>query len=603
MKRIEKDIKKKSAQLIESSLPEIDSLDNIPVKTKKAHSLPLFLVPAGLVTVAIVAIVVPLSLKHPLPIVQPSGSTNNSSVNGHSNNNSGLTSYRPPINTTHKYDYNLGGYIPALNSFNEFAYYSYIAYDSYDVAANNMLLSPKKIMETKADKDEEEVDNHTRYVDKYGRTHYPISLDGPATFSNFIFFEFDTTNNLFLEQRIGNGHIRGLAISTNIFDEDMLILKNGENYYSCLINGAGTYNHGNKAFMEFSAHKTIEGFDVVKDTTNKRYLTLLFDGEDERQIYYDQLSSINIEGETFNIDPSTVLYDDASVVCTVEGLREQFALDLDFRYVDEYGGGDELIYDANQTEAFTFTLEEFTGVFSVAGNALYLDETKILDLNGTSKIYASEINKDAHRELVFETFEKTKRMIEIFDVKNNVSLYRKAVSEINSIYDCYLDMMNERLVVKLFEPGETDESYLADYGYFGYRGKDGVSVLWQNLFELSSFRLSRVLEIDGETPVTSNDYYYVFESETPYIIEMKMTKYGSTNMPFPDEKHPIRCIRFNNIDNMPNQEPSWTLISANDGVYQYQIIFHESGYSYYNISFLHYSFELKAAVDVEFPQE
>ena len=587
MKRIEKDIKKNSTQRIESSLPEISELDSIPVKAKNTNHLPLCFIPVGVAVAVIIAVAIPLSLKGPASTIQPSNT---------------VDPYHPG-NNDHKYNYNSGGYQPALDSFNEFAYYSYLSYRSESGVVNNTIPSPKKMVMPKNGKDDEESEEPTAYEDKYGRTHYPIELDDMCTFSNFLFFEFDATNSEFLYQRIGNGHIRGLALNTNIFGEDILILKNGDNYYSCLINGAGSYNHGTKAYMEFSAHKTIEGFDVVKDTTNKRYLTLTFDGDVENEIHYNELSSISIESDVFNIDISTVLYDNVTVNCTIDELREQLALDPDFQYVDEYGGNDKLVYDASNPETSTFTLEEFTGEFAVAESKLYLGETKILDLNGTSKIYASEINKDAHRELVFETLDNSKRMFAIYDVTRNTYLYYKAVSEINSAYDCYLGLRDDRLVVKLFEPGQTSDDYLIDYGYFGYLGKDGISILWQNLYELASFKLNNVLEIDGVTPVESRYGHYAFKSNTPYIIEIKMSKYGgSNNALFPDESHPIKCRPFDIIDNMPNKSPEWNLLSGNNGLYRYQITFQESGYSYYYIFFNRYSFELKAAVDVELPQ-
>ena len=602
MKRIEKEIKKDSTQRIESSLPEINSLDNIPTQTKKPNRLPLFLIPVGIVAAIVVAVVVPLSLKRPMSNIkpQPSG-TINSSITGYSNQPYNPGSSANPINTNHTYNYNLGGYVPAFNSFNELAYYSYLAYNSQDKVANNALYDSNKLMAPKDEEDDGKLDEKTRYVDKYGRTHYAISQDGPFTFSNFLFFEFDTVDSAFLEQRIGNGHIRGVSLSTNIFGEEMLILKNGENYYSCLINGGGSFNHGQKAFKEFSAHKTIEGFDVVKDATNKRYLTLYFGGTEENALHIEELESISIEGYEFSIDPSTVVYDNISVNCTVDELRELLELNPDFKQVDDYGGTDELVYDSTIPETSTFTLDEFVGTFTVAQDELYLDETKILDLNGASKLYASEINKDAHRELVFETYENSRRMIVIYDIEHREYLYRKIAARVNDYYDCYLDMMDQRLAVKLYEPGHVEEDYLIDYGYYGYFGRDGIAILWQNYFEIAGFRLNRVLEIDGETLVPVYDDYYSFKSNAPYIVEIQMTRYGvSNNDMFSNEKHLIGCKAVDTIKDMPNQSPDWDLLSAKDGIYQYQIKFQESGYSVYQIYFNRYSFALRAAVDVEF---
>ena len=67
MKKIEKEIKKKSTELIESSLPEISSLDNIQISPKQTkRNLPLFLVPFA-ATLTIAVIMIPVLLKQVAP--------------------------------------------------------------------------------------------------------------------------------------------------------------------------------------------------------------------------------------------------------------------------------------------------------------------------------------------------------------------------------------------------------------------------------------------------------------------------------------------------------------------------------------------------------
>ena len=587
MKRIEKDIKKKSAQLIESSLPEISSLDNIPVKKKSNRDLPLYLVPLALAACAVVAILIPISMK----VVAPNGIT--PSVKPSDNTSISYTHGDNSNNNRHSYNYNFGDYKPSLNSFNEVAYYSYYAYQEPQ-ANSNALAKRNNLLKFNDAKDE---DDRSDYIDNYGRYHYPISLDNPFTFSEFLFFEFDSENCPFLEERIGNGHIHGLAVATNIFNEHMLILKNGDQYYSCLRNGAGAYNFGRPAYMEFSSHKTIEGFDVVKDTTNKRNLTLGFGGQTEGQFYIDQLNYIDIEGMVFSINPETVFFDDITVSCSIEELRERFDLDPNFQVVDDYGGVDELAYEATTGDT-SFTLNEYTGTFFVSENALYLDQNKLFDLNGATKIYASEINKDKHRDLVFESIINEKRTFNIYDVKRNTYLYQKAVSDIDSVYDYYLDMVDNRVVVKMLEPGTTDDKYLVDYGYFAYYFTEGITISWKNYFELTSLEVVEVYEMDGETPVNNEQACYCLNSNTSYIVEMKMRKYGGYKNPdYPMEGHPIRCESQPTIDNLNPATPSWELVSENNDIYRYKISYQESGYSECKIYFHRYSFILHVAVD------
>ena len=595
MKKIEKEIKKNSTELIESSLPEISSLDNIPTKAKNTRRLPFYLIPCG-AALAVAAIMIPVLLKQQFA---PINTVTSSSAKSHSSNN---------INNSHNYNnssnnnthnYVFDSYKPVFNNFNEVAYYSYFAF--YQGSTNNNAqLQPRYRLMTQNEGNEDDVETPRResYVDEYGRLHYPIPYDIEYTFSDFLYFEFDTSNNAFLEQRIGNGHIYGLSLQTNIFDETMLVLKNGDYFYSCLCNGSGSHYNNGPGYIEFSSHKTIEGFDVVKDSPNKRYLTLNFGPRAyNNPIDYETLKSINIEGSTFTIDSESVFYDQKQICCGLDELKQRLGYNPDFEIVDEYGGPDVLVYDSGAPETNTFTLDEFEGTFSVSEDKLYLNETEIIPLDNANKIYASEINKDGHRDLVFESLIDSTRVFNIYDVENNKYLYHSYVSTIGN-YDYYLDMRNDRLVVNVFKPGLIDNNYLLDYGYFAYGGNAGTTIAWQNLFELSELRLKGVFEADGETPVVFADNHYRFASNTSYIIEIRLFKYsGNTNPAYPVLEHQVECSPSTNVDNMPNQSPTWNFLSMENGIYRYQISFQERGYSYYTLSFYRFHFNFNAAVD------
>ena len=604
MKKIEKEIKKNSQELIESSLPEIDKLDNIPIKAKANKKWPFVFAPLGAVALVLTAILVPtLVLRQGVPsslipgVSNPPAPISNSFVNDNSgvnpisdDNNNSHPIEQPVI---HTYNFDFKDYSPTFNDFNEIAYYSYIAYDEASNSLTNNALKHNKVF-TASNEDIDDQEERSRYIDAYGRTHYPIELADEYTFSNFLFFEFESSRSTFLEERIGNGHIHGLVIQLSVFnDEQMLILKNGEKYYSCLTNGAGNNGIDNSWRIEFSAHKTIEGFDVVKDVTNKRYVTLTIDDMND----FNTLSSINVEGRTFSINPETVHYDNVTITCSVADIREQLALNPDYQVANSYGGNDIIVYDANEPENNTFTLDEFEGTFSVNDGIVTLDGEEVVTVGEVSKIYASEINKDFHRDLVFETTNKI-RYFGIFDVVNKKHLYYQSVTSIGE-YDYYLDMKDGRLVVKVLEPGMTDDSYMLDYGYFAYRGNNGISIAWQNLFELTNIRLSGVYEADGETPVPFLEAHYRFNSKTPYILEIKLNKWpGNKNPDYPNaNEHPLVCAPYDFVENMPNQNPTLTYLSMKNGVYRYQISFEEKGYSYYSFTFYRYSFDLRAAVD------
>ena len=537
MKRIKQEIKKNSQDLIESSLPEISSLDNIQIKPKKTKNFPILLAPLGAACacIALVAILIPTLSK---------GNTGPSSSNG-----GGRTSSIPD-NRPHIYDFKLDGYQPTFNTFNEVAYYSYAAYSNGGNAAPNYALRQRKPLEASINQSE---DGEEPYEDSYGRTHYPIPLNDPIYFSDFLYFEFDAEGSDFLAERVGNGHIKALIVTVDTFtEESMLVLKNGDAYYSCLTNGWVISDGGEgQACYQFSSHKTFEGFEIVKDFNNKREVLCYFDSSDNESI-----TTINVEGKTFNIDPESIYYDNATVVSTIGEIRQLFGLNPEFEVINNYGGPDQLVYDALVPETANFALDEFEGTFSVNEDKLYLDENELIELNGATKIYAAEINKDYHRDLVFESVVESERMFNIYDVFHNKYLYQKPVSEIGQ-YDYYLDMRDNRLVVNLFDNDE-----LLDYGYFGYHfDNDGINIAWQNLFQLSHLEIKGVFETDYDYP--SALYEMVFHAPTA----------------------------------MPNANPDLNLLSVENGIYRYQIQFSESGQSSYTFRFYHYTCQFKAVVN------
>ena len=519
------------------------------------------------------AILIPTILKGNTGVVVPSSS-----------NGGGRTSSIPD-NRPHIYDFKLDGYQPTFNTFNEVAYYSYAAYNNGGNTAPNYALRQRKPLEASINQPE---DREEAYEDSYGRTHYPIPLHDPIYFSDFLYFEFDTEGSDFLAERVGNGHIKALIVTVDTFtEESMLVLKNGDVYYSCLTNGWGTsYGGSGQAYYQFSSHKTLEGFEIVKDFNNKREVLCFFDSSDN-----ESLTTINVEGKTFNIDPESIYYDNATVVSTIGEIRQLFGLNPEFEVINNYGGPDQLVYDATVPETANFTLDEFEGAFRVNEDKLYLDENELIELNGATKIYAADINKDSHRDLVFESVVESERMFNIYDVFHNKYLYQKPVSEIGQ-YDYYLDMRDNRLVVNLFDNDE-----LLDYGYLGYHfDNDGIDVAWQNLFELSHLEIKGVFEADGVTPVPSLHDYYRFNINTPYIVEIELVKFFwiEDDYDYPSALHEMV---FHAPTAMPNANPDLNLLSVENGVYRYQIQFSESGRSSYTFRFYHYTCQFKAVVN------
>ena len=236
---------------------------------------------------------------------------------------------------------------PRLESFSEVAYYAPYANANSDdvlVKAKQMLLddaaeSSVEISEatsivgeyseaSRPEISEEEPDlsdSNTDYYDEQGRLHYPIEIKPTYTFSNFIYFDFTSEGCDFLEANIGNGLIHGLIVQTEIFSELMIVLRNEDKFFSCFLNGGGPSG------QSFSAHKFVEGFDLVKDLDLKYAIDVAY-GKDETSYNRYTPISIGFGGQTqFAIDPESIL-ESEPVTVSINELRAHFGLEPDPRF-------------------------------------------------------------------------------------------------------------------------------------------------------------------------------------------------------------------------------------------------------------------------------
>ena len=585
MNKIEKEIKDKSIHLIESSLPGIDSLDNIPEKPVMARTRRMIFVPIGAAALLIAAILIPSIIKcssvsAPVdnPITNPTGKTPTNPTNPNDSGNP--TNPNDGVNPSRcKYVFDLESYKPTFENFNEVSYYSYLAYSKNEQnAPSKALYAPRFLSEENNDVEEVVEDNREPYTDYYGRYHYPLALDEVFTFSNFLYFEFETEGNKFLEERIGNGHIYGLTLDVrgSFLEEGMIILKNNDKYYSCLTNGGGVNQLTHIQSTEFSSHKIIEGFDVIKDLANKRYITL-YHGVNE-SIYMvtpTEATSIRIENDDFSIIEDSVYYDGITVSCSIGEIRQLFGLDPSFSLNELIIREDKLVYNTDEPETNTFVLEEFSEEFTVSNGDLYLGEDKLLSIDNATKIYVSDINKDSYRDIVFETYESSGRKFIIYDAYRNTYLYEKYESELVEGFDYYLCMKDNRIAIKILQTGKTDDRYLIDYGIFIYGGSNGIEIEWINYYQLDSIALGNIYESDGQTPTeTMLTYTHSFASNTTYYVDLYLKKdIYSQNNEYPEHDDPIIC-EYNDVNCTPCDFVTWNLVASyGRGNYRYEISF------------------------------
>ena len=103
--------------------------------------------------------------------------------------------------------------------------------------------------------------------------YYEFDPEQPFYFSKVHLFQIELTDETgFLASKLGTG-IVDVVITHRKFnwDDDLITFRNGENYYSCLSDSWG-YNPENGARQwDFSTHKYVEGFYLVKNLSQENY--------------------------------------------------------------------------------------------------------------------------------------------------------------------------------------------------------------------------------------------------------------------------------------------------------------------------------------------
>lgn len=130
--------------------------------------------------------------------------------------------------------------------------------------------------------------------------------------SEVVMFKIELTDETgFLASKIGTGIAEVVLTKNNI--EDMITFRNGNKYYSCCLNGANY----TESEWEFSTHKYIQGFYIVKNFEQENYqFVVKFDKDGnasslECQVFKSDAQNadrnISVIGETQAIKTNTAV--------------------------------------------------------------------------------------------------------------------------------------------------------------------------------------------------------------------------------------------------------------------------------------------------------
>lgn len=127
----------------------------------------------------------------------------------------------------------------------------------------------------------------------------------------------------FLAQKLGGTGFVEVVVTENDIDDmgQMITFKRDEKYYTCFSNGGNYDPDLNKSSSEFSSHKYIVGFNIVKNLEQENY---------KFTVHYDGSKVVGFECAPFDSIPTNYVVDDVTFFqdfCVVIYAKQTFTID------------------------------------------------------------------------------------------------------------------------------------------------------------------------------------------------------------------------------------------------------------------------------------
>ena len=299
----------------------------------------------------------------------------------------------------------------------------------------------------------------------------------------------------------------------------------------------------------------------------------------------DPTQSVNSSSSEESLEPGTLPVEpDTSDIIAFERGKKGNQKDKD---------GNE-IFKLDEFDNVTFTLKTTNGF----NGALFVNDTEIESSLSTSMyIFASDINNDGYREIVFDRNkrdgESAGNYFVVYDVKNMKILLDESTTKERSHYNYRFNygMIEDKLT---FYPylGNYSESSIVDYGYLRYSNDKGCYFEYKNIFAITSIELVKFYINDtNKTEVVPENNVYTFHLNTNYCMEYKVnrTNYdraltNSFLSVFWDNDHPshfntYQPSRTENDPSIGKYVDNFSVINPFEGSATWEFFFGEFGYN------------------------
>ena len=213
---------------------------------------------------------------------------------------------------------------------------------------------------------------------------------------------------------------------------------------------------------------------------------------------------------------------------------------------EEKGPKDEL-FKADDTKrhpdgGYLVTIPEYKDplwLYSSRGNST-IDSVKFGTSIITNALYnsweffASDINKDGYREIVFfEKDEQRNKNFHVYDLKNGRTILKQkemTLEKFNRYYGYRYNLdIRDNHVVFLPYIGNFGESTIVDYGHLRWSEDKGAYFEWENIYKVKQIVFDGIYVKGSDTPVLTDGYaanlwdetiwYYNLELNTRYYLK------------------------------------------------------------------------------------
>lgn len=165
-------------------------------------------------------------------------------------------------------------------------------------------------------------------------TENPIDRNKVFTTTMVTYFTIELNDEKgFLAQKLGGTGLVEVVVTENNIEDmgQMITFKKNDNYYTCFMNGQDNELNSNKASREFSSHKYIDGFNIIKNLEQESY---------KFKVYYDGSKVIGFECAPFHSVPTNYAVDNVTFIedfCIVLYTKQTFTIDeLEVYFKNEY---------------------------------------------------------------------------------------------------------------------------------------------------------------------------------------------------------------------------------------------------------------------------